>query len=125
MNIGKSINVGSRATTSAMKKATNVAMGANRQSSISAPLPMPRPMRRRIHPGSAAGLRAEKSVYLNMEGAGYLNPANQIARYTKRVHTNPKIDVITSVGFSPRNRTLDTRALGSGCGTVKMLRERL
>jgi len=125
MNIGKAINMGSKATDSAMRKANSVAMGTNKQSSISMPKAMPKTMKRRIHPGSSAGLKNQKSVHLNLEGSGYLNPANQIARYNKRIPTNPKVNVLTSMGFQTKNRTFDTRLFGSNCGSVKMLRERL
>lgn len=125
MNLGRSIkNVGSRVTSSAMAKAEKVAIGAGRERA-SDPIPMVRSVKRQIHRGSSAGLRNEKNVHLNMEGTGYLNPMNQTARNLKRVNVNPTIDVKTSVGFSARNRTLDNRVLGSSCGSIKMLRERL
>lgn len=126
MNIGKSIkNVGSKATGSATSKAQKVATGGNRTSSILSAPSIQRPMRRRIHPGSSAGLQNRKSVHLNMNGVGYLNPANQTARYSKKTINKPGIDILTSAGFARQNRTIDTRVHGSSCGSVKLLRERL
>lgn len=113
MRIGRSIqNIGSRASVAATAKAERIAIGA-------------KPMRKVIHPGSAAGLDNAKPVYLQMNGSGYLNPANQTARYSKKSMKIPGVDILTSAGSMPRNRTYDLRTHGSSRGSVKLLRERI
>lgn len=130
MNVGRSLkNVGSQATDAAVKKADTTSMrpstrGATRSSSPP-PIRDVKPMRKQVHKGSSAGLRNEKTVRLEMIGAGYHNPANHRARNSSRKLPKMEMNFNTSLGFAKQSRTFDTRTHGNSPGSIGMMKERM
>ena len=84
-------SIGSLATSAATDRAQATALGNNR-GQVGSELNMSPQSRRprRLHKGSAAGLKNEKSVRLSVNNSGYENPSNQTAR-NKRKQKTPTI----------------------------------
>ena len=104
LNIGKRIrsasdapNIGSRVTHVASSNAATTAIGQSKPSSIKPTQmtvkPTPTAARGGIHRGSSAGLKNAKVVRLEHNDTGYMNPANQKARYSSRKLRVPAVNL--------------------------------
>ena len=77
MSFGRTLrNLGSRASAPAMGKAQSTALGNN----------TPRNMVRHAGGGSSAGLNAQKTARLQMDGTGYANPALRVAKRNRKAY---------------------------------------
>lgn len=106
-------NIGSKATLAASRNATKTATGGAQHSaaaavSKSAHMVTTTP-KNSIHPGSTAGWKGAKSVHLAHNNTGYMNPANQKARYTSKKLTVPTVNLPVNYNGVSLNRSTDFR----------------
>lgn len=104
------------ATKTASNKALRTAMGEGRHSASAVTKPdgsVTKTIRSAIsgsvHPGSSAGWKGSKSVYLAHNGTGYFNPANQKARYTSKRIRIPTVNLPINHNSVSLNKTTDYR----------------
>lgn len=80
---------------------------AVRSTGVGTPTPKPR------HQGNLAGLKDQKSVYLQHNQGGYFNPAVQKARYSSKGLDSPTINPYRNPMSTNSGRMLDTRVVKS------------
>jgi hypothetical protein len=79
------------------------------------------PPPRATHRGNLAGLRDEKSVYLQHNQGGYANPAIQRARYNLKQMNTPTASPLRIPMGKRADRILDQRAIRQGSGAYSRL----
>lgn len=137
MPFGKSVNLnrtpganmGSKATPRAMQKALGTASG----SSQSRPTQQTQVRsqassagKSAINRGSRAGLKDAKSVWIQPNNTGYLNPSNQNARLvnrTRKVNITPPSKQANSL--TPFRKTFDNRLYSSEKSSACLLKKRM
>lgn len=110
-------SIGSKVTPTAMRKAMNSSKSIDR--------PAGRSTKAVINPGSRAGLKDAKTVHLNGNYSGYLNPANQRDRMKSR---NKVLDISyrnQQHSFKQRNTTSDSRLTSSKNSSISLINQRL
>jgi hypothetical protein len=124
-NLNRTANssIGSKATPAAMKKALETSKAARKDipSHSNGNISQQRKLKPTIHPGSRAGLNNQKSVHLNANNSGYLNPSVQRARLkdrTRIVDTSPQKPALTR---NLSNRVNDMRLSSSTKNSISIL----